>query len=206
MSMDYRRKQIEGQVHSGIAFLRRRYGAENYILYFQAFTGTFGPVEQLKELYDFALSLATFKELIISTRPDCVTPGVADLLASYKKQGLDVWAELGLQSEHNITLERVNRHHTKEDFERAFFLLRKKGVKITVHLIFGLPGEGRKEIMETVSYIASLKPEGIKIHNLHIPVRTELFKEYRMGELTIPSGYRHLSYTIEATGKISRLI
>lgn len=202
MPMDVRKKHIEEQVHSGIAFLRRRYGAQNYILYFQAFTGTFGSVGQLKELYDFALSLADFKELIISTRPDCVTSGVADLLASYMQRGLDVWAELGLQSGHNITLERINRQHTKEDFERAFFLLRKKGIKITVHLIFGLPGEGRKEILETVNYIASLKPEGIKIHNLHIPIRTELFKEYLMGELTIPSGYRHLSYVIEALENI----
>ncbi len=196
--MAARKERIARQIDEGMEFLKRRYGAVYFLLYFQAFTGTFAPVKQLRELYDFALSRASFKELIVSTRPDCVSPAVADLLLSYRKPDLDVWVELGLQSSHNSTLSRINRGHSKEDFEKAFMLLRDRGLKITVHLIFGLPGEGRKEIMETVRYIALLKPEGVKIHNLHIPVGTALFTEYSMGELTVPSGYRHLSYVCEA--------
>ncbi len=198
LPMAARKQRIADQINEGMDFLKRRYGAAYFLLYFQAFTGTFAPVKQLQELYDFALSRAPFKELIVSTRPDCVSPAVADLLSSYRKPDLDVWVELGLQSAHNSTLERINRGHSKEDFEKTFMLLRNRGLKITVHLIFGLPGEEREEIMETIRYIALLKPEGVKIHNLHVPVGTALFTEYLMGELTVPSGYRHLSYVCEA--------
>ena len=201
-AMEQRKAKIKEQVEEGLRFLKRRYNAEYFILYFQAFTGTFAPVSVLKELYDYGLSLAEFRELVISTRPDCVSPAVADLLVSYKADDLDVWVELGLQSAHDSTLQRVNRGHTRKEFERAFALLRERGIKITVHLIFGLPGENRREIMETVDYLARLKPEGIKIHNLHIPVRTALFEEYSYGELTVPSGMRHLSYTIEALERL----
>lgn len=202
-TMDHRKEKVRQQVKDGITFLQRRYRAEYFLLYFQAFTGTYGPVNELKELYDFALSLAPFKELIVSTRPDCITPAVADLFRSYREKELDVWVELGLQSAHDHTLARINRGHSKRDFERAFSLLKSRELKITVHLIFGLPGENRKEIMETIDYIASIEPEGVKIHNLHIPIRTALYKEYRMGELTVPSGDRHLSYTIEALERLS---
>ncbi len=201
-SLDLRKLKIKEQVEEGIKFLKRRYGAEYFILYFQAFTGTFGPVKELKELYDYGLSLADFKELVVATRPDCVSPAVADLLSSYRRDGFDVWVELGLQSSSDITLARINRGHTRARFEKAFFLLREKGIKITVHLIFGLPGENRREIMDSIDYIADIKPDGLKIHNLHVPVRTQMFDEYMMGELTVPSGFRHLSYTIEALERL----
>ena len=201
-AMEQRKAKIKKQVEAGIRFLERRYKAELFILYFQAFTNTFAPVPVLKELYDYGLSLADFRELVVSTRPDCVSPAVADLLASYRDRDFDVWAELGLQSAHDITLGRVNRGHTVNDFERAFGLLKERGLKVTVHLIFGLPGENRKEIMETVDYLSGIKPDGIKIHNLHIPVRTALFDEYMYGELTVPSGLRHLSYVNEALERL----
>lgn len=205
-AIEQRKARIKEQVDEGLRFLKRRYNAEYFILYFQAFTGTFAPVSILKELYDYGLSLAAFRELVVSTRPDCVSPAVADLLVSYKEDDLDVWVELGLQSAHDSTLQRVNRGHTKKDFEKAFTLLRERGIKITVHLIFGLPGENRREIMETIDYLARLKPEGIKIHNLHIPVRTALFEEYMYGELTVPSGMRHLSYTTEALERLPETV
>ncbi len=202
LPVEQRKKWIIRQIDDGMTFLKRRYGASLFLLYFQAFTGTYAPVAQLKELYDFALSRASFKELIVSTRPDCVSRSVADLLASYRTPVFDVWVELGLQSSHDKTLSRINRGHDRAAFEKAFSRLRDRGLKITVHLIFGLPGEGRKEIMETIDYIVSLKPEGIKIHNLHIPVGTALFTEYLMGELTVPSGYRHLAYVLEALERL----
>ncbi len=201
-AMELRKEKIKKQVEAGIRFLERRYKAEYFILYFQAFTNTFAPISVLKELYDYGLSLAGFKELVVSTRPDCVSPAVADLLASYKEKDRDVWVELGLQSAHDTTLKRVNRGHTVKDFERAFGLLKEKELKVTVHLIFGLPGENRTEIMETVDYLSEIKPDGIKIHNLHIPVRTALFDEYMYGELAVPSGWRHLSYTVEALERL----
>jgi hypothetical protein len=192
------RKELRRQIQRGITFMRKRYGAEVFLLYFQAFSNTFAPVERLKHIYDYALGLASFSELIVSTRPDCLDTEKADLLASYKNDDRDVWVELGLQSSRPETLQRINRGHDFTDFEKAYGLLRERNIKKTVHLIFGLPGEGWKEIEETMRTVASLRPEGIKIHNLTLPEGTHLFEEYLKGELVLPSASRHLEYLANA--------
>ncbi len=189
---------MEEQIRKSAAVMRRRYKAEKYILYFQAYSSTWAPVEDLKKIYDHGLGLDNFVELVVSTRPDCLEEPVADLLKSYKKPDFDVWAELGLQSAHDRTLERINRGHNVKTFEQAFFRLRERGIKITVHLIFGLPGEDRQEILETVRYLASLKPEGVKFHNLHIPTGSPMYKEYEAGELSFPDSTRHVDYVADA--------
>ena len=191
---DIIRRQVEG----GIEFLGKRYGAEIFLLYLQAFSSTFAPAEILKPVFDYCLSLYDFRELIVSTRPDCLTEEKADLLASYRSTDLDVWVELGLQSVHDGTLGRINRGHSAADFFEASEFLKKRGIKQMTHLIFGLPGEGRGDIMQTVRRTAALRPEGVKIHNLHVPVGAPMFREYRRGELAVPSAPRHLSYTVEA--------
>ncbi|MGC9311461.1 MAG: TIGR01212 family radical SAM protein [Sediminispirochaetaceae bacterium] len=199
---DERLELIRLQIERGRGFLTRRYGAADFILYFQAFTNTFAPVEELKKIYDFALQQAPFRELIVSTRPDCVDGGVAALLSSYQGPGFDVWTELGLQSAHDVTLRRVRRGHTVRQFEQAFQLLRDAGLKITVHLIFGLPGESRGEIMETVDFTAALRPDAVKIHNINVAAGTLLEQEYLAGEYTVPSDVRHLEYVVEALRRL----
>lgn len=196
--LEYVRQQVVG----GIRFLQKRYHVDHFSLYFQAFSGTYAPIDVLSRLYDFCLSLAPFKELIVSTRPDCLSAEVIELLTTYKKRGLDVWVELGLQSSHDRTLERINRGHTVEDFFCAFSELRRAGVLIAPHVIFGLPGEGEREILETITYLARLQPDGIKIHNLHIPLDTPLYKEYLLGEISIPCAERHLEYSVKALERL----
>lgn len=198
------RQDLRGQIDSGRRFLRSRYGADLYILYFQAFSGTYAPVAKLRRIYDFALGCAHFQELAVSTRPDCIDAARAELLASYRKDDFDVWVELGLQSANETSLRRVNRGHTVEDFDRAFRLCRSAGLKVAVHLIFGLPGEGIAEIRRTIDYLAGLRPEGVKIHNLHIPTGCPLYSEYLSGELSVPCAARHLEYTIHALERLPR--
>ncbi|HDQ13978.1 MAG TPA: TIGR01212 family radical SAM protein [Sediminispirochaeta sp.] len=193
---------IRLQIQRGREFLLRRYGAERYILYFQAFTNTFAPPRVLKKIYDYALSQGDFLELIVSTRPDCLSPANVRLLASYRRPNFDVWVELGLQSAHNRTLSRVNRGHSVERFQKAFRLLREAGLKISVHLIFGLPGEGLEETLETIEYLAALGPEAVKIHNVNIPEGTLLSREYLCGEYVPPSDLRHMDYLIEALRRL----
>jgi hypothetical protein len=195
-------EDLEGQVQQGIAFLRRRYGAEAFILFFQAYSNTNAPVERLREIYDAGLSLAPFKGMNVATRPDCIDEGRADLLSSYRARGLEVWCELGLQSAHDSTLRRIGRGHTWEDFRRAFSLLKDRGVLTAVHLIFGLPGEDRGEIMETMDAVARLGVDGVKIHNLHIPLDTPLCREYAAGEITAPCPERHLEYLVAALERL----
>jgi hypothetical protein len=127
-----------------------------------------------------------------------VDPEIVDVLASFRSQVEDVWVELGLQSSHEETLKRIRRGHGRTEFERGFSLLRSRKLKIAVHLIFGLPGEGWEEIRKTIRYIARFRPDGIKIHNLHIPFQAPLFQEFLLGELSIPCAERHLQYVVRA--------
>jgi radical SAM protein (TIGR01212 family) len=176
----------------------RRYGAHKFILYFQAHTGTYAPVGRLREIYDHALSVRPFQEMIVSTRPDCVPAEVAALLASYRREGLDVWVELGVQSMHDRSLRRVNRHHTAEDSRAAVERLRHHGLKVAVHVIFGIPGEDDEGVIDSIRGVAGLRPDGIKIHNLHIIRGTALCQEYLRGEVVVPGPERHLALTVRA--------
>lgn len=197
-----RLEMVRRQIERGREFLGRRYGAESFILYFQAFTNTFAPPAELKKLYDFALDEGHFDELIVSTRPDCISRAHTDVLAAYRKENFDVWVELGLQSALDVTLRRVNRGHGVERFDRAFRLLREAGMKVSVHLMFGLPGESRPEIMQTIKHVAALEPEAVKIHNVNVVEGTVLEEEYRAGEYVPPSDVRHLEYVIEALQRL----
>ena len=116
---------IRKQTLRAVEFLKKRYKAELFLLYFQAFSNTYGEAGFLKALYDFSLSLNEYKELIVSTRPDCIDRRKAELLASYKDRGLDVWVELGLQSSNNLTLQRINRGHDTDAFLKARGLLKE---------------------------------------------------------------------------------
>jgi hypothetical protein len=193
---------VKSQIEGGIQFLKKRYNAKDFLLYFQAFSNTFAPIETLKNIYDTALQVYPFKELIISTRPDCINEAIARLLATYKQPDREVWLELGLQSGHDMTLQRINRGHGVADFLKAYRFLKAKELKITIHLIFGLPGEDWPEIEETIRFVAGLKPDGIKIHNLHIPFQSEMYVEYLQGELTAPLSDKHLQWVIQALERL----
>ncbi len=186
------------QIDSGIVFLKARYGAEAFILFFQAYSNTNASVERLAEVYDAGLSAADFRGLSIATRPDCLDEDKARLLASYKDRGLEVWVELGLQSANDRTLARVRRGHTANDFRRAAAILKRHGIKVAAHLIFGLPGESFDDMMGTIAFCAACGTDGVKIHNLLIHNGSPLAGELLMGEITAPSAERHLSYTIAA--------
>ncbi len=182
--------------------VQKRYHSQCYILYFQAYSGTWAEVEELKGIYDYALSLGNFVELVVGTRPDCISPPIVDLLASYKTRGLDVWVELGLQSSRDETLKRISRGHDRECFHQAYGLLKDGGIKVGVHLILGLPGEGQAEILQTVAYLAPLYPEAVKLHNLHIPTGSPLYQEFKAGELAFPDNQRHVGYVCDAIERL----
>jgi len=192
------RGSLKQQVREGISFYRRRHGDGAFILYFQPYSNTNAPVAALKRIYDEGLALAEFRGLNVATRPDCMDGEKADLLASYKECGLEVWVELGLQSARDETLVRIGRGHTFADFLNAFHIIRSRGLKLAVHLIFGLPGEGAEEIHHTMTRLARLRPDGVKIHNLHVPFATVMAKELLRGELTVAGPERHLEYVISA--------
>jgi len=202
LGLEERTRAVQLQVENGISFLQKRYGTKSFIIYFQAFSSTFAPADELKTIYDAGLAVYPFRELIVSTRPDCVNPDVAALLGGYVRRGLPVWVELGLQSACDATLLRINRGHTAACFESTLNILRQQGIKVAAHVIFGLPGEGREEMMQTIEFLSSLKVDGIKIHDLHIPRATPLFEEFLSGELALPCEDRHLRYVVDALERL----
>ena len=172
---------VEEQIQSGMKALGQRYGAEKFIAYFQAFSNTYGPVEQLKKTYDIIRKFDNIVGLSIGTRPDCVDEKVLDLIESYAKE-YEVWVEYGLQSTNDATLELISRGHTYKDFLKAVELTRKhKDVKICAHVILGLPGESISDMISTASEAAKIDLEGIKIHPLHVVKGTELENWYNQG-------------------------
>ncbi|QJA06290.1 TIGR01212 family radical SAM protein [Thermosulfurimonas marina] len=172
---------VREQMLSGMEKMARRYGARKFLAYFQAFSNTYGPPEVLRARYEEALVDERVVGLCVGTRPDCVNEEVAEVLAEFESRGLMVWVELGLQSVHNETLARIRRGHTFEDFLAALEILKRRPLLVCVHLIFGLPGEGPLEMLETVRKLAELPVDGIKFHELYVVRGSALEALYRQG-------------------------
>ncbi len=177
---------IEKQIETAITQLKNRFGAEKFISYFQAYTNTYAPVDQLKNLYDRAVSFPDVVGLSIGTRPDCVDEEKLDLISSYAQKHL-VWVEYGLQSIHNKTLEFINRGHTFEDFAKAVDLSKQRGLKVCAHVILGLPGETREQMLQTAKMLADMRIDGVKIHVLCVMKGTELEYLYNKDKIKILS-------------------
>ncbi|MCM0081153.1 TIGR01212 family radical SAM protein [Geomonas sp. Red32] len=162
----------------------RKYKAAKFLAYFQSYSNTYGPVERLKEVYDQALSVPDVVGLVVGTRPDCLPPDVLDLLAGYAKRCY-FWLELGLQSPLDRTLDAINRGHDVASFTRAVEECKKRGIRVCAHLILGLPGESREEMLSGAEFVNAAGVDGVKIHLLHVMRGTRLAEEYGRGEVTV---------------------
>lgn len=174
------KEPVEKQLSSRIEYLKKAKGAAKFIAYFQAFTNTNSPAQQLKEIYDCILPFKEIVGLSIGTRPDCVDTDKLKLIASYK-DSYEVWMEYGLQSIHDRTLKAIGRGHDFNDFLKAYDETRKLSIPVCAHVIIGLPGETGKEMVETARKLTELKVDGVKIHLLHILKGSYLEKLYNDG-------------------------
>lgn len=162
--------------------LLKKWQSDKYIAYFQAFTGTYAPTERLKELFEEAISQKGVVGLSVATRGDCITPETAQYLKELSKRTF-LTVELGLQSVHDVTAERINRCHTYAEFLEGYNML--GGINRCIHIIDGLPGEDREMMMQTAEKAAALHPEFLKIHLLHVLRGTALAKQYENGEFEV---------------------
>jgi radical SAM protein (TIGR01212 family) len=162
-----RAESIKEQIQKAKVRLAGRYKAEKFIAYFQAFTNTYAPCDILRKRYDEALVDSDIVGLAIGTRPDCVDAARLNLIQEHTAKHM-VWLEYGLQSIHNRTLEKINRGHTFEDFVQAVRMTQDRNILICAHVILGLPGESRKDVLDTATALAGLGINGIKIHSLYI--------------------------------------
>ncbi len=173
---------ISEQVKQGMDFMRRRFKAEKFIAYFQAYTNTYAPIDELKKYYDEALSFEDIVALSVGTRPDCVPEPVLELLAGYQASH-EVWVEYGLQSIHDRTLTLINRGHDYAAFLNALERTKQWGMKVCVHVILGLPGESSEDMLATARAVGQMHIDSLKIHLMHVLKDTPLEKDYREGRL-----------------------
>jgi len=173
---------IREQMKAGMAYMKRRYRAEKFIAYFQAFSNTYADPDVLKARYDEALEFEDVVGLSIGTRPDCVPDRVLDLIEDYARHK-EVWLEYGLQSAKDTTLALVNRGHDYAAFEDAIHRTRGRGIKICVHVILGLPGESREDMMDTAQACARLHLDGVKLHHLYVARGAAMEQMYARGDV-----------------------
>ena len=148
-----------------------------YIGYFQANTNTYAPLNELKEKYETILNLPNVIGLNVATRSDSINKSCYDYLEELNKK-TNLTIELGLQSIHEKTLKFINRGHDLANFKKAVKELQKRNIEVVVHIINGLPGETKEDMIETVKYLNKLKINGLKIHMLHIIKNTDLADYY----------------------------
>lgn len=161
--------------------MNKKWKEGKYIAYFQAFTNTYAPVEELKRKYNEALKQEGVVAIAIATRPDCLQDEVLELLEEINKK-FYVWVELGLQTVSDETARKINRGYKLEVYEDAIRRLKERNIDFVTHCIFGLPGETKEDMLKSVDYIAHSGSKGIKFHLLHLMKHTPMVKLYERGE------------------------
>ena len=171
---------IGQQLEEAKARIRQKTDAKKFIAYFQSFTNTYGDPARLLPLYREVLEREEIAALSLGTRPDCLGEDVMAMLRQLQAIK-PVWLELGLQTVHEDTARRIHRGYPLEVFRESYARLKREGFLVVVHLIFGLPGETREDMLQSVRYLAALDPppDGVKLQMLHILEGTELGEAYK---------------------------
>ncbi|MDR2147827.1 MAG: TIGR01212 family radical SAM protein [Tannerella sp.] len=172
-----RSKSITEQLEEGKRFFARKYPDMKYLAYFQAYSNTYAPLEELRQKYEEALAVKDVVGLIIGTRPDCVSDETLDYLAILNQRTF-VMVEYGVESTSNETLRRINRQHTYEEAESAVQRTAVRQIPVGAHIILGLPGESREQILSHADKISQLPLMSVKLHQLQIIRHTRMAAEY----------------------------
>lgn len=171
--------------------MHQKWKSGKYIGYFQAYTNTYAPVEELREMFEIILQQEDVVGLSIATRPDCLPDDVVDYLAELNERTY-LWVELGLQTVHERTADLINRAHDYQCYIEGVEKLRKHNIRICSHIINGLPLETHEMMMETAKEVAKLDVQGIKIHLLHLLQKTPMVKQYEKGLLEFMSAEEYI--------------
>jgi radical SAM protein (TIGR01212 family) len=177
-----RRDDLVTQFRKVSDLQHRKWPDAKYIGYFQAYTNTYAPVEELREYYETVLALPGVVGLSIATRPDCLPDDVVDYLAELNERTY-LWVEMGLQTVHESTSQLINRAHDTQCYVDAVTRLRRRGIRVCAHIIYGLPQETREMMLDTGRAVAAMDVQGIKIHLLHLMRKTPMVKQYEAGLL-----------------------
>lgn len=170
---------IKSQIDRGIRFLKKRYrNTAFYAAYFQAYSNTYRPLAELKEIYNQALTHPEIRGIVISTRPDCVDEPILDYLVELQKRFF-LSVEYGIESCHDHILQAINRNHTFKESEYAIKMTRERGIPVKGHLLFGLPGESRDMMLRESEMISEIGLNTLKCHQLQIIRGTTLARKFK---------------------------
>ncbi len=170
-------KSIAQQLEEGRRFFSGKYPKMRYLAYFQAYTNTFGAMEVLKQRYEEALAVEGVVGLVIGTRPDCVSDELLDYFAKLRRRTF-VLLEYGVETTNDETLRRINRGH---DFSCSAEAIRRtalRGIPVGAHMILGLPGEGREQVLKQAEELSNLPLDTLKLHQLQLIRGTQMTREF----------------------------
>ena len=200
-----KRKSITEQLNAQIEFLKEKDKNNGYIAYFQSYTNTFLPLEELRKMYYEAINFPNVKVLSIATRADCFNEDIYNLLAELNDK-IEVWIELGLQSSNEKTRNSMNIGYSTETFENCVKRLKEINIKTIFHIIFGLPNETKIDYKNTIDYVNTKKPWGIKIHSLYIQNDCELYEEYLKNSFKVITWDEYIDALIMAIENLDKNI
>lgn len=183
---------IPTQLKNAKARVAKKASGGKYIAYFQSFTNTYAPTDYLRRIFTQALSDPEVVALSVGTRPDCLPEDVVSLLRELNEKK-PVWVELGLQTIHEKTAEYIRRGYALPVFDDAVRRLKQAGLTVIVHMILGLPGETRQDMIDTAEYIGRCGADGIKLQLLHVLRGTDLASEYEQGKIPVLSLPEYIS-------------
>ena len=169
--------EFASDIGGQIELLSAKWPDAGYLAYFQNHTNTYAPADELREKYEKVLSNPLIEGIAIATRPDCLPEDVLNLLSEINENRF-MWVELGLQTVHEKTAGEINRCYSLDVFDRAVRELKSRGIRTVVHLIMGLPGESREDMIESVKYVCEKGVWGLKLHLLNVIKGTALEKKY----------------------------
>lgn len=176
---------VAEQIERAKERIRGKTDAAKFVAYFQSYTNTYAPVGYLEKLFTEAMAEPSVAALSIGTRPDCLPQEVVELLAELNRVK-PVWVELGLQTIHPKTAAYIRRGYELSVYEDALRRLKAARIEVIVHVILGLPGETRADMLATIDYLAGEhRPDGIKLQLLHVLEGTDLAREYRAGKFAV---------------------
>lgn len=198
-------KSVDTQIESGLSLFHEKKTGNKFIAYFQAYTNTYGPIHKLRELYESALSHPSIVGISIATRPDCLGDDVLSLLDELKSAYPDkfIWIELGLQTVSEKNAVYIRRGYPLSTCDEAIEKLHHLSIPVILHLIIGLPGEGRRELLESINYVNQKSVFGVKLQLLHILKHTDLEKEYEKGMCKPLSKEEYLDLLVSAITHLS---
>lgn len=196
-----RGKSITQQLEEGKAFFAKKYPEMKYLAYFQAYSNTYAPLEELKRKYEEALAVDDVVGLVIGTRPDCVSDEALDYLQQLNQRTFLI-VEYGIESANDNTLRRINRDHTFDCSRQAIIKAHQRGIITCGHIILGLPGEDEEDMLHQASTISQLPLDILKLHQLQIIKGTPLAKEYEAHPFHVFSAEEYVNLVIRYVSQL----